>query len=673
MKYIFLLIFILITVSYLLADINLRVATYNALNFGATSYDRVDDFQEVIWEVDPDIILMQEIHNEDAMELMEEGLNELTEEYASAEFIDGYDDDNILIYKTENIQLVSQQNLQTEMRDISEYRLLIASREIRFYSCHLKASPGNDNEQQRLEEVTILRNHLNTFPDEEEFIIVGDMNFYDSDEPAYQKLIANEENNIGRSEDLTDMVGDWHDNEDFAIVHTQSCRGGNNGGLDDRFDFIFSSYGLNNNNGLEYVENSLTAYGNDGEHFDLGINEGENSAVPENIVSALVSASDHLPVYADFYVTSSELFADFEGEPTSGYLPLNVQFTDLSVGNISEWQWDFQNDGTIDSNLENPSFTYTEQGSYDVKLIISNNDNSVSTLKENYIEIINRAPIVINPLGNLEIDEDETYSEIDLEQVFTDQDGDSLSYSYSGNENVQIMLEGSNVILEPNSNWAGEENIVFSADDGFNRASVSDTLHLQVLPINDPPQIIDYQPTSTDLEIIENQTVLFSVTAEDIDSDLIFDWYYNDENLMNDQNNVQIVFQQTGNHTVFAEVSDQDYSEEVLWNITVNPVSTDEDYQEKTELIAVLTNRDNFRPITKFKFYMSKASYAKIEIFNIKGQRVYKSAEKEFEAGQHSIIWNQKNSENRDVSSGIYMFRFVTNDYQKIGKFIIFK
>lgn len=64
------------------------------------------------------------------------------------------------------------------------------------------------------------------------------------------------------------------------------------------------------------------------------------------------------------------LVADFSGTPTSGFTPLTVQFTDLSTGGPQTWQWDFDNDGVIDSNEQNPSFTYTEPGSYNVYLKI---------------------------------------------------------------------------------------------------------------------------------------------------------------------------------------------------------------------------------------------------------------------------------------------------------------
>lgn len=79
------------------------------------------------------------------------------------------------------------------------------------------------------------------------------------------------------------------------------------------------------------------------------------------------------------------LGAYFEATPVIGTAPLTVQFSDTSSGNPTSWQWDFQNDGVIDSYSQNPSYTYNDPGLYSVKLIISNGQEYDTCLKENYI------------------------------------------------------------------------------------------------------------------------------------------------------------------------------------------------------------------------------------------------------------------------------------------------
>ncbi|MCK4339512.1 MAG: T9SS type A sorting domain-containing protein [Candidatus Cloacimonetes bacterium] len=291
----------------LYADVNFRVVTYNVLNFSYDNgIDRYDYFQSVVEAIEPDVVLLQEMINQEGADLFLDILNSNGNEFDAADFINGYDTDNMLYYRTSIVTFISQDTIRTSLRDISEYVVSINGNEVRFYSCHLKASQGSENEQKRLDEVTVLREHLNNLPEGTEFIIVGDMNLYNSDEPAYQKFIDDEGDN-GRSEDLigSDGVGDWHDNPVYASVHTQSTRttqfgGGASGGMDDRFDFIFASYGINDSIGIDYIEDTYTSFGNDGNHLNQSINAGTNSAVPADIADALYYASDHLPVYADF-------------------------------------------------------------------------------------------------------------------------------------------------------------------------------------------------------------------------------------------------------------------------------------------------------------------------------------------------------------------------------------
>ena len=78
--------------------------------------------------------------------------------------------------------------------------------------------------------------------------------------------------------------------------------------------------------------------------------------------------------------------ADFSVTPTKGEVPLEVQFTDQSVGEIDEWQWDFDSDGLVDSTLQNPRYIYNEAGTYSVLLTVSNSGGSDYESKINYLE-----------------------------------------------------------------------------------------------------------------------------------------------------------------------------------------------------------------------------------------------------------------------------------------------
>ena len=95
--------------------------------------------------------------------------------------------------------------------------------------------------------------------------------------------------------------------------------------------------------------------------------------------------------YADAWLIhlESDFKADFNANSTMGYYPsFEVNFSDLSNGyNITNWSWDFQNDGVYDLFVQNPVFTYTEVGVYNVKLKITNETQVDSLIKFNYITV----------------------------------------------------------------------------------------------------------------------------------------------------------------------------------------------------------------------------------------------------------------------------------------------
>ena len=78
--------------------------------------------------------------------------------------------------------------------------------------------------------------------------------------------------------------------------------------------------------------------------------------------------------------------ADFSGSPTTGNAPLTVDFADLSTGNPTSWSWDF-GDGVGTSNVQNPSYTYDNPGSYTVTLVAANASGSDTETRVDYITV----------------------------------------------------------------------------------------------------------------------------------------------------------------------------------------------------------------------------------------------------------------------------------------------
>ena len=292
--------------------------TYNVLNYqGSISGDSEKEIalRMIIDSADPDLIVVEELNNTTGYNrFLSHILNHSQEGiYSGADFTDqsSANADIALYYKPDVFSFVSTSVINTTNnwgnRDVIEFVMkhIESNEEIRLYGLHLKAGTDGDDETEREQEATALRNYLNTLNPTEHFFVLGDFNFYDSNEGGFQVLTESQEDNDGQVFDPINRIGNWHNNSSFSDVHTQSTRatdyedGGATGGMDDRFDFILVSSPILDATDLNYLEDSYTPYGNDGNHFNQSINAGNNSAVPDEIADALYVASDHLPVYLE--------------------------------------------------------------------------------------------------------------------------------------------------------------------------------------------------------------------------------------------------------------------------------------------------------------------------------------------------------------------------------------
>jgi hypothetical protein len=268
-----------------------------------------------------------------------------------------------LIYRTSTIQLLDSLALGTadvggQPRQTLRYQLHPIGQDNSFdfyaYSSHYKSEEGLDNEQRRLVEANAIRADADALGNGAKLIFAGDHNVYRSSEPAIQALLAA---GPGQAHDPLNRLGDWSGSPAFADIHTQapclsSCGGLTTGGLDDRFDFQFISGELQDGVGLDYLQNSYRAFGNGGNVFNNDVNvgcgspggclndyafSGVTSHTDAQILDALHSVTDHLPVVADYTFTGSlpppepVVIAKWTFETgTSGNPPAATDSTDIT-------------------------------------------------------------------------------------------------------------------------------------------------------------------------------------------------------------------------------------------------------------------------------------------------------------------------------------------------------
>jgi hypothetical protein len=305
----------LISLSFFLAakgQDTITVMSYNILNYPVSNTTKADTLKPIIQYIKPDIFMITELTSAaGATTILNDALNtDGITYYQKATYFNGPDTDNMLYYNTNKLVLYSQHEIPTTLRNISEYVLyydapgMTALSDTVFLYCymaHLKASTGAANEQQRNQEAVVLKNYMDTRGLIENVFLGGDFNLYTSSEAAHNTIL-----NAGNIilKDPISSPGAWNNNSSFSAIHTQSTRsgdigdGGSFGGMDDRFDFIFTTNDvLTGSNKLSYVPNSYKAIGNDGNHYNKSINASpSNTSAPANVIDALYYMSDHLPV-----------------------------------------------------------------------------------------------------------------------------------------------------------------------------------------------------------------------------------------------------------------------------------------------------------------------------------------------------------------------------------------
>jgi hypothetical protein len=349
--------------------------------------------------------------------------------------------DIALFYHHDDFTFVSTSTINTAQssgtRDVIEWVMAHTQSGIEFnvYGAHFKASSGGSNAAERLEEATILRSYLNELPENSQLIVGGDFNIYSnnsSSEPAFDMLTGSGDDNDGQLFDPVDRIGHWHNNSSYADVHTQSPRtsnfgGGATGGMDDRFDWLFVSDGiLDDLSDMRYVEDTYWAVGNDGNHFNDAINDGNNTSVSDEIADALHDASDHLPVYMDVW------FDDLV------YTDQGVVITEIMVNpaavsdSYGEW---FEITNTTDTTIDIHGWTIKDGDSDEHE--ISNDAMSVTIAPGDYFVFARNGDSTLN--GGLNAN--------------YDYDGILLSNS----EDEIILLDGSGAIVDEvhyTNSWA---------------------------------------------------------------------------------------------------------------------------------------------------------------------------------------------------------------------------
>jgi hypothetical protein len=104
-------------------------------------------------------------------------------------------------------------------------------------------------------------------------------------------------------------------------------------------------------------------------------------------------------------------------------------------------------------------------------------------------------------------------------------------------------------------------------------------------------------------------------------------------------------------------------------------VGVDDEDRTIPAVFALEQNFPNpFNPSTTIQFSLPERSNVRLEIYNSLGQRVtVLYAGEELEAGVHQVVWNGVDQYNRNVASGMYIYRIQAGDFTDVKRMIFLK
>ena len=80
-----------------------------------------------------------------------------------------------------------------------------------------------------------------------------------------------------------------------------------------------------------------------------------------------------------------------------------------------------------------------------------------------------------------------------------------------------------------------------------------------------------------------------------------------------------------------------------------------------------------FNPSTTIKFNIPKSGNVKLSVYNVRGQLVNNLIDSNMIAGDHAVVWNGMDSQNRSVASGVYFYRIETDGKIESKRMVLMK
>jgi len=412
---------------------------------------------------------------------------------------------------------------------------------------------------------------------------------------------------------------------------------------------------------------------------------------------------------------------DFKAEPLTGNCPLEVSFTDLSnfEETITNREWDFDNDGVIDSYETDPVWTYQEQGNYSPTLTVQTTSFSKTLVKQEYIHVFDGD-------SGLDYDADPAYSYCSVLNlnIIDDFAFEAWLTARQTGEHYHTIIDKDKILVFINEDFPiyNTNSYVIQithADENVSRAMTPENSviygnwqHLAItydgygdvsFYLNGVEQVVEYVGTCSG-NISDNQSggIFIGNSMElnqnfegIIDEIRIWDYERTGNDIMmnmltylsGSENGLEVNWRfNEGYGEIFTDNTgqqDDGIINGAVWvqGLLLTPVETDQDLLP--EPIIDLENYPNpFSPAasrsgcslgTIISYHLTETSNVDLSIYNIKGQLVKTLIKNIQPAGKYHIGWNGRTDEKRELPQGLYLYKLCVDGISTTRKMMMLK
>ncbi len=256
-----------------------------------------------------------------------------------------------------------------------------------------------------------------------------------------------------------------------------------------------------------------------------------------------------------------------EDENLEDYLNLEDYFSDVD----SELEYEFIGDYFIDIQENSGLVSFYPQQDWfgSENVVVNATDGEFSVLSNAFslnVLDVGEPPEFGQMDCDDEIDEDIRYSCV---LNASDFEGDEITFSIVDEDNLNCQINGEELEYQGNKDYNGQASCSIRAQD--NDGYDDFTLEVDILPMNDAPEITDYEPKGV-IKLFEYTEEEFSISAQDVDGDSLDYLWFLQGSQIGETNSDYLFNESKGNYDLLAFVTDGFLNDSYEWNVFVGDV-----------------------------------------------------------------------------------------------------